>query len=43
MSPSNFGNTANANEMYVTESGVLTNTGVNNGYGVRPISYYKLV
>ena len=44
MSPSNFNNDGNANELNVTSSGELNEWGnVNNGYGVRPISYYKLV
>ena len=44
MSPSNFDNNGNANELNVTSSGELNERGnVNNGYGVRPISYYKLV
>ena len=44
MSPSNFNNDGNANEFVVMSSGELNEWGnVNNGYGVRPISYYKLV
>ena len=44
MSPSNFNNNGNANELNVTSTGELNEWGnVNNGYGVRPISYYKLV
>ncbi len=41
MSPSNFNNGFNANELYVSWTGELTNTNVNNGLGVRPISYYN--
>ena len=44
MSPSNFNNDGNANEFVVMSSGELNGwNNVNNGYGVRPISYYKLV
>ena len=44
MSPSNFNNNGNANEFVVMSSGELNEWGnVNNGYGVRSISYYKLV
>ena len=43
MSPSNFNNWGNANEFNVNSSGELTNNNTGNGYGVRPISYYKLV
>ena len=38
LSPSLFNNDSNANEFIVNNAGELTNTGVNNGYGVRPIS-----
>ena len=41
MSPSNFNNWGNANEFNVTGAGELTNNNVNNGYVVRPISYYN--
>ncbi len=44
MSPSNFNNNGNANTMVVDSAGTLNGwNNVNNGYGVRPISYYKLV
>ncbi len=38
LSPSNFNNNANANELYVTSSGELNDWGnVTTGYGVRPV------
>jgi hypothetical protein len=38
LSPSLFNNDSHANEFVVAGAGELTNGGVNNGYGVRPIS-----
>ncbi len=43
MSPSNFNNWSNANVFRVESLGTLSNANTTDGYGVRPISYYKLV
>ena len=41
MSPSNFNNWFNANELNVNSTGAVNNNNTWNGYGVRPISYYN--